>query len=159
VNQGLGKDPECLVSGFPKVSTGLPGKVVSASCFGSLAWDTSTRGRRGQVETAAAPSMGLGVPARQPCWGERDRPARVRVGEETLLCGDPLGSVRLPLDLDDLAICLAATGGFVAAEDLGAYHGGALLEDPRSRRLNQDSDLLTGSGAGNLSKAKALGDA
>jgi hypothetical protein len=128
VNQGLGKDPECLVSGFPKVSTGLPGKVVSASCFGSLAWDASTRGRRGQVETAAAPSMGL-------------------------------GSVRLPLDLDDLAICLAATGGFVAAEDLGAYHGGALLEDPRSRRLNQDSDLLTGSGAGNLSKAKALGDA
>jgi hypothetical protein len=35
----------------------------------------------------------LGVPARQPCWGERDRPARVRVGEETLLCGDPLGEL------------------------------------------------------------------
>jgi hypothetical protein len=31
----------------------------------------------------------LGVPARQPCQGDRDGPARVRAGEETLLCGKP----------------------------------------------------------------------
>jgi hypothetical protein len=38
--------------------------------------------------TAAATP--LGVPPRQPCRGEPDGPARVRAGEETLLCGHPL---------------------------------------------------------------------
>src|SRR5215218_4815616 len=41
----------------------------------------------------------LGVPARQPCRGERDGPARVRAGEETLLCGDPLGWNRSLIEL------------------------------------------------------------
>ena len=39
------------------------------------------------------------------------------------------------LDLDDLAICLAAAGDPVAAEDLGGCHRGALLEGLRAKRL------------------------
>jgi catechol 2,3-dioxygenase-like lactoylglutathione lyase family enzyme len=49
--------------------------------------------------------------------------------------------------LDDLAICLGAAGDVVAAEDLGADHGGALFERLRSEILSADDDLLTRSGA------------
>ena len=67
--------------------------------------------------------------------------------------------VILALDLDDLAICLAAAGDVVAAEDLGDRRGGAPPEGLRSEHLDCDGDLLTRSGAANLSRAEALGRA
>jgi len=67
--------------------------------------------------------------------------------------------VTLALDLDDLAICLAAAGDVVAAEDLGGCNGGALPEGLRSEHLDCDGDLLARSGAANLIKAEALGRA
>src|SRR5512132_4585595 len=44
---------------------------------------------RALLTLPAIDRLALGVPARQPCRGEPDGPARVRAGEETLLCGDP----------------------------------------------------------------------
>jgi hypothetical protein len=51
------------------------------------------------------------------------------------------GPVRLFLEVDDLAIGLAAAGDVVAAEDLGGCHRGALLEGLASTRLDPDGDL------------------
>src|SRR6266704_6269576 len=70
------------------------------------------------------------------------------------------GSVASLLDVDDLAICLTAADVLPAAEEIGAGHGGALLERlPSIARLDADADLLTRPGAADAREARALGDA
>src|SRR5215211_2737840 len=73
----------------------LPPQPISMSSACTPTTKTSSAGLAvgadGEIAWWRAPA--LGVPARQPCRGEHDGPAGTPPTKETLLRGDPLGSV------------------------------------------------------------------
>jgi hypothetical protein len=78
---GMAPDEECQHEMFVLIRWERRGLAVPLVQLEGVAVDEQTR----QV----IQDWQYGVPARQPCRGERDGSARAHAGEETLLRGDP----------------------------------------------------------------------